>query len=54
MGSLGIQELIITIVYLIIFIGLPILIYHLGKKAGYKKGQMDVYIELEEDKKKKE
>ncbi len=47
MGSLGFQELLLV---LFIFLGFPFLFYWLGKRSGYKQGQLDLYRKMDEDK----
>ena len=46
MGNLGFQEFLILI---LIFPIVPIVFYFLGKRSGYKLGQLDVYKKWEEE-----
>lgn len=50
MGNLAFQELLIL---LLIFLVVPIAFYSLGKRSGYKQGQLDVYKKWEEEKRSK-
>lgn len=50
MGNLGAQEILLI---LSILIGLPIFFYWLGKRSGYKQGQLDMYKKLDEERKSK-
>ncbi len=50
MGNLGAQELLLI---LLIPIGLPVLFYYLGQRSGYKKGQLDLYKQLDEERRNK-
>lgn len=50
MGNLGAQELLLI---LILLLGLPILLYWLGRRSGYKQGQLDMYKKLDEERKSK-
>ncbi|MFM2361875.1 MAG: hypothetical protein RLZZ316_777 [Bacteroidota bacterium] len=48
LGVLGTQELIIIIIILLLpAIGILLFFYWLGKRSGYRKGQLDMYKERE-------
>jgi hypothetical protein len=47
LGVLGTQELIIIILLLLPAIGILLFFYWLGKRSGYRKGQLDMYKERE-------
>jgi len=44
MGNLGAGEL---LGILVIILGIPVLCYSLGKRSGYKQGQLDMYKEID-------
>lgn len=46
MGNLGFQEFLLII---IVLGGIPSLFYWLGKRSGYRKGQLDMYKKREEE-----
>jgi hypothetical protein len=46
MGNPGFQELIFF--FSILLIGIPVVFYYWGKRSGYKKGQLEVYKKMEE------
>lgn len=48
MGNLGAQELLFI---LIVILGLPLFFYWLGKRSGYKQGQLDMYRKMDEERK---
>jgi F0F1-type ATP synthase assembly protein I len=50
MAKLGTTEIFIIV---LVLIGIPLLFYSLGKKSGYKQGQLDMYKKMEEENKKK-
>lgn len=50
MGNLGMQEILLILMVLLV----PVTIYYLGYRSGYRKGQLDLYKKLEEDRKAKE
>lgn len=50
MGNLGAQELLLV---LVIILGLPLFFYWLGKRSGYKQGQLDMYRKMDEERKSK-
>lgn len=50
MGNLGAQEVLLV---LIIIVALPVFFYWLGKRSGYKQGQLDMYRKMDEERKRK-
>lgn len=48
MGNLGVSEFIILLIILLLIISIPILTYFLGKKSGYRQGQLDLYKQKEQ------
>ncbi|SJZ36359.1 hypothetical protein SAMN04488132_101394 [Sediminibacterium ginsengisoli] len=46
MGNLGFQELLLII---FVIVGFPLFFYWLGKRSGYKQGQLDMYKKMEEE-----
>jgi hypothetical protein len=50
MGNLGAEE---VFVILIILFGIPVLFYWLGKKSGFKQGQLEMYRKMDEERKSK-
>ncbi len=49
MGNLGAQELLLCLLSLLIFFGLPVFFYWLGKRSGYKQGQLEMYRKIDEE-----
>ncbi len=50
MGNLGFQELLLILVILLAF---PIFFYWVGRRSGYKQGQLDMYKKMDEERKNK-
>lgn len=50
MGNLGFQELILILFVLGFFVAIPFIAYRMGKKAGYREGQLDMYRRQDEQK----
>lgn len=48
MGTPGGSEIIVILIFIL---GLPLLFYYLGKRSGYKQGQLDMYKKIEEERK---
>jgi hypothetical protein len=47
MGNFGFQDLLFLLVLMAVLIGLPAFFYFLGKRAGYRKAQLDLYRKME-------
>jgi hypothetical protein len=48
MGNLGAQEVLLI---LIIIVAFPVFFYWLGRRSGYKQGQLDMYRKMDEERK---
>ena len=53
MGNFGFQELLLISVFLLVLIFPSLFFYWLGKKSGYKQGQLDMYKRIDDERKSK-
>ncbi len=43
MNTIQSHELLMLFVYILLYVAIPVIAYKVGKRAGYKQGQLDMY-----------